>query len=304
MCCGGKSNKKNKADFALALAIKRNEYHTFCKWRNRAIYATIFGFGLALALLKIYYLQLHFQATYADAEREASHNQTIGNETYEAGGCASRPAGYKTPLLNCELASQWKDLDPHSHGLETAIWHLVTDHLSPLSWITGCHNGTCNSFLWLLGEKILLHYQLTLFLIVLAGSLAGFLALYLYYHCHRAHIDYRQTAMQVASSGTVQTANRLLTGLNDAITAVSSGNVPQVAQLDALHAFLVQQQQQQQAQTVSFRRLQGEREVVQGREALAIKFEADENGPAEPMKQVVQRRQPTAVRQKYALAGV
>lgn len=250
MCCWW-SRRAGASDNQVArvLARQRTEYEIFRIWCRRGAIITVLLGALVFAGLQVYHLHLHARQRYAQASSEAETNRTLGIEAFAMGGCASKPAGYKTPLLDCDLASQWKDLDPHSFAMETVVHHLLVEHISPVSWITGCHEGTCNGLLWLVAEKILLNFIPTIVAVTFPCTLALALALYIYWQCNGSLRAYRTTEFQMSRQPHIQAANSL------AQRNIDSMSIQQMLQASAVeqNRMLHKMQQRHQAEFDSVR---------------------------------------------------
>lgn len=175
------------------LASVRTENSIYLSWRNYALAAT------ALLLLLIYVTGMlangvvHLWNHYESELRVANTSKTQGEEIWAGSGCASKPMGYKSLLLDCGLADRYRNLNPHWIALESTLNHFWHDDASLMHWINRCHNGKCEGFLWFLAEAVILHYPLVIGLWTLAAVVVLLSSGSVYWRCLRA----RRKAKQV-----------------------------------------------------------------------------------------------------------
>ena len=137
------------------------------RW-GRLVFLTTCGFLLAIYVtIRLAFTTVHICQRYNVYLAEAVANRDHGQDVYNKSCQGKWPDKMKTSLLDCEGAIYLKDTVPHIVALDLILRHLTTDHLSPGSWIYGCHDGECNSFIWNLCDKLLKHFSQFMILLML-----------------------------------------------------------------------------------------------------------------------------------------
>jgi hypothetical protein len=198
------------------------------QWRNRALLSTAVLVVLAALVLRCQPLYLHYLRRYNETLIQGRNNKTTGLELFDA-YCRGKPHGYKTDVIDCGLAAQWSSMDPETVAQEEALQHLWYDDLSLVNWLLGCHDGRCDSWLWKLSDKVLMHYHTTVFLVALAFFVVLWFCTVFFCKCHNARKVMAQTDRVLQQEPRVKAQQQLVSDIND-FTRV-------MAALDSPHSY-------------------------------------------------------------------
>lgn len=144
---------------ASALASPTDAYN---RWKRRTFLACCILVGFVLVMVAGFYYRIHLTHHYNEVFAEATRNQSRGADIWSTSGCATKPPGFKSDMLDCEKADRYRSLDPHYVAMVETLDHFFFDDLSPWSWINQCHYGVCRGFIWHLSEQIIVNFQLVL----------------------------------------------------------------------------------------------------------------------------------------------
>jgi hypothetical protein len=141
------------------------------------------NFAWLLVCAALYYYYVHLTAHYSAVLFSAQLNKTQGEEIWTTSGCATKPAGFKSELLDCGKALHYRSLDPEFVAMEQTVIHLLEDDLSPWNWLNRCHYGICQGFIWHLSGQIIHNFQLVLVTLIVCGLVVLSFSSRIYYRC-------------------------------------------------------------------------------------------------------------------------
>jgi len=220
--------------------IRNYEQEAYQFWKKWVLGILAAAVLVGLAALKVYYLHQHFNERYTRYHEQALHNKTQGEDLVR-GSCQGKPPDYRMAALDCSWAHQMNAIDPHYSAFALAVDHLFEDHLSILSLLGGCHDGICNSFLWMFAEKVLNNYHFTVLMITTTVCVICVAFIYSGFNFYRAHKDQSRIAYLASNEPRTQQEAQVYNALKDAPMVrelIQAGKrdeaVKQLAQLTAV----------------------------------------------------------------------